>query len=113
MSDRAFERELESALAGRREQQLYRQRRVIRAIDAVRASEQMFRIFPHNDLSKLQRLLEERNADEMQIVVSESIFSMDGDATPLAGLADLKRKHDFVLLLDEAHASGVYGPNGS
>ena len=82
-------------------------------IDAVRACDQSFRTFSHNDLSRLQRLLEERDADEMQVVVTESIFSMDGDATPLAGLADLKRKHDFVLLLDEAHASGVYGPNGS
>ena len=82
-------------------------------IDAVRTGNQSFRVFPHNDLSKLARLLEQRDADEMQVVVTESIFSMDGDAVPLAGFADLKRNHEFILLLDEAHASGVYGPNGS
>jgi 8-amino-7-oxononanoate synthase len=46
-------------------------------------------------------------------VLSESIFSMDGDAADLAGLARLKESCPFVLLLDEAHASGVYGPAGA
>ncbi len=82
-------------------------------IDAVRGSGASFRIFPHNDLAKLERLLAERDSEEMQVVVTESVFSMDGDAAPLAELADLKRRHPFVLLLDEAHGSGVYGPNGA
>jgi 8-amino-7-oxononanoate synthase len=82
-------------------------------IDAVRATGLPFRVFPHNDLSKLARLLTDKDADELQVVVTESIFSMDGDAAPLAGVADLKARHPFVLLLDEAHGSGVYGANGS
>jgi 8-amino-7-oxononanoate synthase len=82
-------------------------------IDAVRATALPFRVFPHNDLAKLARLLNDADADEMQVVVTESIFSMDGDATPLAGFADLKARHPLVLLLDEAHGSGVYGANGS
>jgi 8-amino-7-oxononanoate synthase len=82
-------------------------------IDAVRGSGAEFRIFPHNDLAKLARLLDDADKDEMQIVVTESIFSMDGDAAPLAEIAELKRKSNFVLLLDEAHASGVYGSNGA
>jgi 8-amino-7-oxononanoate synthase len=82
-------------------------------IDAVRASGASFRTFPHNHLPKLQRLLEDAPAEEIQVVVTESIFSMDGDAADLKGLAELKSRHPFLLLLDEAHATGVYGPLGS
>lgn len=82
-------------------------------IDAVRASGQTFRVFPHNDLKKLTRLLDDADAGEMQVVVTESIFSMDGDAAPLAGFAKLKAEKLFVLVLDEAHAAGVYGESGA
>jgi 8-amino-7-oxononanoate synthase len=82
-------------------------------IDAVRGSGADFRIFPHNDLNKLKRLLENAEEDQLQVVATESIFSMDGDAADLPGLATLKKTHAFLLLLDEAHASGVYGPKGA
>jgi 8-amino-7-oxononanoate synthase len=82
-------------------------------IDAVRASAQPFRVYPHNTLAKLRRLLQEPNPGQLQVVVTESIFSMDGDAADLAGLAALKATHPFLMLLDEAHASGVYGPAGA
>jgi 8-amino-7-oxononanoate synthase len=82
-------------------------------IDAVRGSGSPFRVFAHNDLVKLERLLHEADRNELQVVVTESIFSMDGDAAPLAGFAELKARRPFVLLLDEAHGSGVYGERGS
>jgi 8-amino-7-oxononanoate synthase len=82
-------------------------------VDAVRASRAGFRVFPHNNFEKLRRLLAEGDVKQPQAVVTESIFSMDGDAADLAGLAQLKREHDFLLLLDEAHGSGVYGPDGA
>jgi len=82
-------------------------------IDAVRGSAMPFRIFPHNHLPKLERLLADAKTAELQVVVTESIFSMDGDAADLVGLAKLKMTHPFALLLDEAHATGVYGPAGS
>jgi 8-amino-7-oxononanoate synthase len=82
-------------------------------IDAIRGTDVPLRVFPHNHLEKLERLLSEADANERQIVVTESIFSMDGDAAPLAGLAQLKCRYPFVLLLDEAHGSGVCGENGS
>jgi 7-keto-8-aminopelargonate synthetase-like enzyme len=82
-------------------------------IGAVRGSGRPFRIFPHNHLGKLERLLREAPADQLQVVVTESIFSMDGDSADLHGLAELKQRHPFTLLLDEAHAGGVYGPAGS
>jgi 8-amino-7-oxononanoate synthase len=81
--------------------------------DAVRSTSAPWRIFPHNQLSKLRRLLEKSDPNQLQVVITESIFSMDGDAAPLRELAELKREFNFVLLVDEAHGSGVYGPEGS
>jgi 8-amino-7-oxononanoate synthase len=82
-------------------------------VDPVRASKMPFRVFPHNSLPKLRRLLEDREGTGMQVVVTESIFSMDGDTADLAGLAALKDEHPFVLVLDEAHGAGVYGKHGA
>jgi 8-amino-7-oxononanoate synthase len=84
-------------------------------IDAARATQMPMRVFPHNNLAKLRRLLETAPppGQQLQVVLTESIFSMDGDAADLRGIAQLKAAHAFVLLLDEAHASGVYGPSGA
>ncbi len=85
-------------------------------VDAARAAESAgcsFRVFPHNGLDKLRRLLADGDPAELQVVVTESIFSMDGDAADLAGLAQLREAFGFLLLLDEAHAAGVYGPGGA
>lgn len=82
-------------------------------LDAVRAGGAEFRIFPHNHLPKLERLLAGAPPDQLQVVVTESIFSMDGDAADLRGMAALKGRYPFVLLLDEAHGTGVYGDGGA
>ena len=82
-------------------------------IDAVRDAGHPFRVYPHNHLSKLRRLLEEAEVGQTQVVVTESVFSMDGDAADLHGLAAMKRETPFLLLLDEAHGTGVYGPDGN
>jgi 8-amino-7-oxononanoate synthase len=82
-------------------------------IDAIRASGSAVRIFPHNHLGKLRRLLLEAEAGQLQVVVTESIFSMDGDAADMAGIAELRKQFEFVWLLDEAHATGVWGPQGN
>ncbi|MGD0141384.1 MAG: aminotransferase class I/II-fold pyridoxal phosphate-dependent enzyme [Tepidisphaeraceae bacterium] len=82
-------------------------------VDAVRGSGAPWRVFPHNHMGKLGRLLEEADDKQFQVVVTESIFSMDGDEADLAGLDQLKRARPFALLLDEAHASGVYGRAGA
>jgi 8-amino-7-oxononanoate synthase len=87
-------------------------------IDAV-MSAGSFRIFNHNDLEKLERLLGDAGKENLphephiDVVVTESVFSMDGDTAPLRELVVLKKKHPFFLLLDEAHGSGVYGPHGA
>src|SRR5437763_6666301 len=82
-------------------------------IDAVRGSGADFRIFPHNHLEKLGRLLGDATLGQHQVVITESIFSMDGDAADLEGIAALKRKYGFALVLDEAHGSGLYGADGA
>lgn len=82
-------------------------------VDAVRASDAPWRVFPHNNMDKLGRLLQRADEKQIQVVVTESIFSMDGDEADLAELDRLKRARPFVLLLDEAHASGVYGRDGA
>jgi 8-amino-7-oxononanoate synthase len=82
-------------------------------IDAVRGVGAGWRVFPHNHLQKLGRLLADAEPAEIQVVVTESIFSMDGDAADLVGLRQIRGQRPFVLLLDEAHASGVYGADGS
>ncbi len=82
-------------------------------VDAVRSTGMPFRVFPHNGISKLRRLLQTAEPGQLQVVVTESIFSMDGDAAALQQIVDLKQEHPFTLLLDEAHAAGIYGPYGS
>jgi 8-amino-7-oxononanoate synthase len=84
-------------------------------IDGAKLSGATLRIFPHNHLAKLKSHLEwaRRTRPTGRIViVTESVFSMDGDRAPLPDLVDLKRKFSALLLLDEAHAVGLIGPNG-
>ncbi|MEI6537566.1 MAG: aminotransferase class I/II-fold pyridoxal phosphate-dependent enzyme, partial [Verrucomicrobiaceae bacterium] len=84
-------------------------------IDAARLSGATLRVFPHNDLGRLAHLLKtlrEKSADSRILVVTESIFSMDGDAAPLGQMVELCEAHDALLLVDEAHAVGVLGPGG-
>lgn len=70
-----------------------------------------WRRFRHNDMEHLEAMLEtQRGRKGRIIVVTESLFSMDGDFAPLAELAELQHRYGFRLYLDEAHAFGVYGP---
>ena len=69
--------------------------------------------FRHNDAADLDKRLSRMDADDGgRLVVLEGIYSMLGDRPPLADFVELKRKHDFELLVDEAHSFGVLGPNG-
>lgn len=79
-------------------------------VDAARLSGARLRVFPHNHLGKLERLL--AGASGRVLVVTESVFSMDGDQAALAEVVELKDRHGAWLLLDEAHAFGVLGPQG-
>ncbi len=84
-------------------------------IDGARLSGATMRVFPHNHLGKLESHLEwagRELPEARRIIVTESVFSMDGDRAPLGELIDLKKRFQAVLLLDEAHAVGVIGPHG-
>jgi 8-amino-7-oxononanoate synthase len=83
-------------------------------IDAIRSTQAALRVFPHNNLAKLGRLLaDDGSSGRLDVVVTESVFSMDGDSAALADIAALKRDHRFALVVDEAHASGLYGEDGA
>jgi 8-amino-7-oxononanoate synthase len=89
-------------------------------VDAARLSGAKLRIFDHNDLNDLEDKL--RWADESKsaignrqsaiLIITESIFSMDGDAAPLREIVALKEKYGAWLMVDEAHAIGIIGKNG-
>jgi 8-amino-7-oxononanoate synthase len=84
-------------------------------IDGAKLSGAVLRIFPHNQLHKLESLLEwarRKHAAKRVLIVTESVFSMDGDRAPLRELVELKKRFGALLMLDEAHAVGVIGPNG-
>lgn len=84
-------------------------------VDAARLSGATIRVFPHNDLGKLERLLVATRAKSPAariLVATESVFSMDGDLCPLREIVNLTETHDALLLLDEAHGFGVLGEHG-
>src|SRR6187401_2228910 len=84
-------------------------------IDGARLSGATLRVFPHNHLGKLESHLDwarREHPDRRVLIVTESVFSMDGDRAPLRELVGLKKRFGALLLLDEAHALGVVGPHG-
>lgn len=90
-------------------------------VDAARLCGAKLRVFPHNDLNALEKILkwaedktrnakpEIRNRLPRILIVTESVFSMDGDLAPLREIVELKDKHGAWLMLDEAHATGLFG----
>jgi 8-amino-7-oxononanoate synthase len=81
-------------------------------IDAAKLSGAKLRAFPHNDLNYLEKILQKRPAEGNVLIVTESVFSMDGDAAPLRELVALKEKYGAWLMVDEAHSTGLYGEGG-
>jgi len=85
-------------------------------IDAAKLSGATLRVFPHNHVDKLENLLRAIRAKHGSapriLVITESVFSMDGDTAPLRELVDLKDRYEALLLVDEAHGFGIFGPRG-
>lgn len=80
-------------------------------IDGCRLSRAEVRVYRHCDANHLDELLA-RGGDRRRFIVSDTVFSMDGDVAPLADLADVARRRDCILIVDEAHATGVLGDHG-
>ena len=79
-------------------------------VDAAKLSGAKLRVFRHNDLTHLDEILKQSTGESRRVwIVAESVYSMDGDLAPLLNLVDLKDAHGANLLLDEAHATGLYG----
>ncbi len=82
-------------------------------IDAARASGATVRVYPHKQHDKLARLLARHHDAPRRLIVTDSVFSMDGDCADLSLLCDLADEHDAVLIVDEAHGTGVLGATGA
>ncbi len=83
-------------------------------IDGVLLSGAKFFRFKHNNAEDLKKLLKhERGKHYNSLIITESVFSMDGDISPLSEIVALKKEYDSILYVDEAHATGIYGNNGS
>jgi len=82
-------------------------------IEGIRAAGCDKRIFRHNDLDHLAELLAALPRGRCKVIAFESVYSMDGDIAPIAGIVDLARRYGALTYLDEVHAVGMYGPTGA
>ena len=81
-------------------------------IDGIRLSKSSRKIYPHKDMAGLRRVLEESKGANKVMVVTDGVFSMDGDIAPLPEIVNLAEEYDAFVMVDDAHASGVLGKNG-
>jgi len=83
-------------------------------LDGVILSRAKFFRFRHNDLDNLEYLLKKkRHKFRNSLIITETVFSMDGDIAPLKEIVDLKEKYNSIIMVDEAHATGVFGKTGA
>jgi len=82
-------------------------------IDGCRLSRAARFIYPHCDAVALESQLKDASGYRRRLIVTDTLFSMDGDVAPLARLAEIAARYDAMLLVDEAHATGIFGDSGS
>ncbi len=81
-------------------------------IDGCRLTRAAFHRYRHKDLEQLERLLREKRGRGQRFIVTDTIFSMDGDLAPLPALAELAERWEAILIVDDAHGTGTIGPQG-
>jgi len=83
-----------------------------RIIDGARLSSAILRVYPHKNLERLEDILKKGASYKRKLVITDGIFSMDGDIAPLPELVKICQRYDAMLMLDDAHATGVLGEKG-
>jgi 8-amino-7-oxononanoate synthase len=81
--------------------------------DGIKLSGATLQRFPHRDLNSLEQLLQQAGAARRRLIITDSVFSVDGDIAPLNDLVALKARYGAWLMIDEAHATGVLGTKGA
>ncbi|MBI3933118.1 MAG: 8-amino-7-oxononanoate synthase [Acidobacteria bacterium] len=82
-------------------------------IDGARLSRAEILIYRHGDVEDLENQLRSRSSARRKLILTETVFSMDGDFAPLCDISYLAKKYGALLLVDEAHATGLFGPTGA
>lgn len=80
-------------------------------IDGCKLSQATFRVYPHRDMKKLEKILKASEIFKKKLIVTDSVFSMDGDIAPLEKIIKLAKHYNAITMVDEAHAIGVFGKN--
>jgi glycine C-acetyltransferase len=81
-------------------------------IDGARLSRATIKVFPHRDVDAARAIVKALPAAQRKLIITDGVFSMDGDLGALPGLCDLADEYDCIMMVDDAHASGVFGRNG-
>ena len=81
-------------------------------IDGCRLSRATIKVFPHKDVDAARRIIKDLPASQRKLLITDGVFSMDGDLGPLPGLCELAEETGCIMMVDDAHASGVFGKHG-
>lgn len=81
-------------------------------VDACRQSGADFRVYPHKDMGKLEGVLKRSSLYRRRLIVTDSVFSVDGDLAPLSEIVELAARYGAVTMVDDAHGTGVFGKGG-
>jgi glycine C-acetyltransferase len=81
-------------------------------IDGVRLCRAQRQRYAHGDMDELERLLQAARSARTRLIATDGVFSMDGDVAPLGRICDLAERHDALVMVDDSHATGFFGPTG-
>ena len=81
-------------------------------IDGCRLSKAPIKVFPHKDVDAARKIIKDLPSGQKKLLITDGVFSMDGDLGPLPALCDVADEYGCIMMVDDAHASGVFGKNG-
>ena len=82
-------------------------------IDGVRLTKATRAVYPHNDMQALESVLKEHASKDRKLIITDGVFSMDGDIAPLDEITELAEEHDAMIYVDDCHGEGVLGEGGA